>query len=76
MLLTQKEFALLLLLAQNERKTLSMDYLFKKVWKRQLNEDTIALRSQISNLKKKISAVTENILIESSCNEGYSLTIL
>jgi DNA-binding response OmpR family regulator len=73
--LTQKEFALLLLLAQNERKTLSMEYLFEKVWKRQPAGDTIALRSQISNLKKKISAVTENILIESSRNEGYFLTI-
>jgi DNA-binding response OmpR family regulator len=76
LLLTQKEFALLLLLAQNERKILSMEYLFEKVWKRQLGGDTIALRSQISNLKKKISAVTGNILIESLRSEGYFLTIL
>jgi DNA-binding response OmpR family regulator len=76
LLLTQKEFALLLLFAQNEKKILSMEYLFEKVWKRQLDGDTIALRSQISNLKKKIAAVTECILIESSRHEGYFLTIL
>jgi DNA-binding response OmpR family regulator len=31
--LTQKEFALLLVLAQNEGKFLSKEYLYEKVWK-------------------------------------------
>ena len=75
LLLTQKEFALLLLLAQNEKKTLSFDYLFEKVWGKSLNGDTSALRMQISNLKKKIAVVTENILIETSHGEGYCLTM-
>jgi DNA-binding response OmpR family regulator len=45
LLLTQKEFALLLLLSQNERKILFMEYLFEKVWMRQFDGDTNALRS-------------------------------
>ena len=76
LLLTQKEFALLLLLTQNEKKTLSVDYLFEKAWGQPLNGDTAALRIQISNLKKKITAATENILIETSHGEGYCLTTL
>ena len=76
LLLTQKEFALLLLLAQNEGKTVMAEYLFEKAWGHPLYGDTSALRMQISNLKKKITAATENILIETSHGEGYCLTIL
>ena len=76
LLLTQKEFALLLLLAQNEKKTLSFDYLFEKVWGQSMSGDTSALKIQISNLKKKIAAATENIIIESSRGEGYCLTMI
>ena len=76
LLLTQKEFALLLLLAQNEKKTLMSDNLFKKVWGRPLNGDTAALRLHISNLKKKIAAAAADILIETVRSEGYCLTLL
>ena len=76
LLLTQKEFALLLLLTQNQKKTLSADYLFEKAWGQPLNSDTSALRLQISNLKKKLFAVTEDIAIETARGEGYCLTIL
>jgi len=75
LLLTQKEFTLLLLLAQNERKTLMVEYLFEKAWRQPLNNDTSALRKQMSNLKRKISAATENIIIETSHGEGYLLTM-
>ena len=76
LLLTQKEFALLLLLAQNEKKILTADNLFQKVWGQPLNRDTAALRLQIFNLKKKISAATEDILIETTRGEGYCMTML
>ena len=76
LLLTQKEFALLLLLTQNEKKTLTFDYLFEKVWGQHLNGDTSALRLQMSNLKKKLSSVTDNVAIETTRGEGYCLTIL
>ena len=76
LLLTQKEFALLLLLTQNEKKTLPFEYLFEKIWGQPLNGDTSALRLQMSNLKKKLSAVTDDIVIETTRGEGYCLTIL
>lgn len=76
LLLTQKEFALLLLLAQNEKQKLSAEYLFEKVWRQTLLGDTSALKIQMSNLKKKLSAVTGDILIETSRGEGYYMTLL
>ena len=76
LLLTQKEFALLLILAQNEKKTLTFDYSFEKAWGQPLSGDTSALRLQMSNLKKKLSAVTENVVIETTRGEGYCLTTL
>ncbi|MCL1819606.1 MAG: response regulator transcription factor [Oscillospiraceae bacterium] len=76
LLLTQKEFSLLLMLTQNEKKTLAAEYLFEKVWGQPLNNDTSALRLQISNLKKKLFAVTEDITIETTRGEGYCLTML
>jgi len=76
LLLTQKEFALLLLLAQNERKTLSAEYLYEKVWGRPMNGNTSALRAHVSCLKKKISDLTDDVIIAFSRNEGYSMTIL
>lgn len=75
LLLTQKEFALLLLLAQNEKQTLSADHLFEKVWGQPPGGDSSALRIQMSNLKKKLSATTEDIIIETSRGEGYCLTM-
>lgn len=71
LLLTRKEFALLLLLARHEGKTLSAKCLFEKVWGQQLTQDTSALKVQMSNLKKKLSG--EDILIETSRGEGYGL---
>ena len=76
LLLTQKEFALLLLLAQNEKKILMSDHLYQKVWGQPLNGDTAALRLHISNLKKKITAAAAGILIETARGEGYCLTLL
>ena len=72
LLLSQKEFALLFLLAQNEGKILSPQYLFEKVWKQPLKEKAI-LKTHIYNLKKKISALAPGIIIETSRGEGYSL---
>jgi DNA-binding response OmpR family regulator len=52
-LLTQKEFALLLLFIQNEGKTMSAEYLYEKVWGQSLNNDTRAVKLQVSNLRTK-----------------------
>jgi DNA-binding response OmpR family regulator len=52
--LTQKEFALLLLFIQNEGKALSAEYLYEKVWGQSMNNDTRAVKLQVSNLRTKI----------------------
>ena len=74
MLLTQKEFALLLLLVQNKGSTLSADYLYGKAWGLPPKDDNSALKVQVSNLKKKLSAAG-NIIIETTRGEGYYLIL-
>jgi DNA-binding response OmpR family regulator len=54
-LLTQKEFALLLLFVQHEKQTMSAEYLYEKVWEQDMNKEARALQQQISNLRDKIS---------------------
>jgi DNA-binding response OmpR family regulator len=53
-LLTQKEFALLLLFAQHEEQTMSAEYLYEKVWGQDTNNDVRAVKYQVSNLREKI----------------------
>jgi DNA-binding response OmpR family regulator len=54
LLLSQKEFSLLLLFFQNEDKILSAEHIFEKVWKAPLGEDKNTLQALISTLRKKI----------------------
>ena len=72
LLLTQKEFALLYLLAQNEGKMLRAKYLYENVWKQPFEENS-AVKSHIFNLKKKLSAIESDFIIDSTWGEGYSL---
>jgi DNA-binding response OmpR family regulator len=75
LLLTPKEFSLLYLLAQNCGKTLSRALLSRSVWG---TEDDIgnALDKNISRLKKKLMTVTDKVIIDTSYNGGYSMTIV
>jgi DNA-binding response OmpR family regulator len=52
--LTPKEFALLLIFFQNEERTMSREYLYEKVWNRQMVGDSQAVRKTVSNLRNKI----------------------
>lgn len=54
MLLTQKEFSLLLLFAQNEGRTMSAEYIYEKVWGQNMMGDVRAVKFQVSNLRKKL----------------------
>ena len=54
LLLTQKEFAVLLLLAQNERKILSAEYIYEKVWGYSTLYDKNAIQMTISRLRGKM----------------------
>lgn len=74
MLLTPKQFALLLLLARNEGRTLSSEYLYETVWKMPHTADSNALWKQISQLKAKLSG-RDDIELSVYRGEGYCLEI-
>jgi DNA-binding response OmpR family regulator len=69
MLLTQKEFSLLLLFSQNEGRMLSTEYLYEKVWGKPMNEDANTVRFQISRLRKKL--IGSGYAIAAEYGEGY-----
>jgi DNA-binding response OmpR family regulator len=54
MLLSQKEFALLLLFIRNQGKSMASEEIYEKIWGQPMNNDTIAIRYQISKLRKKL----------------------
>lgn len=70
LLLTQKDFALLLLFTQNEDKVMSVEYLYEKVWKSPLNDNTFALKNAVSRLRKKLEGF--GYTISATRGEGYS----
>lgn len=73
LLLSPKEFALLLLLAQHQGETLSAQALYQAVWKAPMGEDAGALWRQISSLKKKLAAAEDQVWITAVRGEGYML---
>lgn len=70
LLLTQKEFALLLIFAQNEERFISSEYLYEKAWKQPMLANSQALKKTVFNLRKKIA--NSGWCIEWSRGEGYS----
>lgn len=71
LLLTQKDFALLLLFTQNENTVMSAEYLYAKVWKAPLSGDTQAVKSAVSRLRKKLTG--SEYTISSIRGKGYVL---
>jgi len=71
MLLTQKEFSLLLLFVQNDGRAMSADYLYEKVWRHPMNEDNRALKKHLSNLRKKLEEEDCGYQIIATRGEGY-----
>lgn len=69
LLLTQKEFALLLIFVQNPERFINGEYLYEKVWKQPLTKDTSALKSSIKRLRSKING--SGWQITWSRGEGY-----
>ncbi|MCL2078369.1 MAG: response regulator transcription factor [Oscillospiraceae bacterium] len=70
LLLTQKEFALLLMFVQNEGKTVSTEYLYEKVWGLQIIDDMGTVNTTISRLRKKIEPSGYYIFV--TRNKGYT----
>ncbi len=69
LLLTQKEFSLLLLLVRNEGRVMSAAYLLEKVWEQPMEENANAVRVMISRLRKKLAG--SGLSIEAERGEGY-----
>jgi DNA-binding response OmpR family regulator len=69
LLLTQKEFAVLLLFAQHEGRALSAEYLYEKAWGQSMEKDSQALRKTIYNLRRKIE--NSGWRIQWTRDEGY-----
>jgi len=69
LLLAQKEFAILLLLVQNEGAKMSADFIYESVWKQPLGDNINTLKMTISNLRKKIEA--SDYTINALYGEGY-----
>ncbi len=75
--LTGKEFALLLLLVQNEGKEISPHELYEKVWGVPSVEDIRTVRFHIKNLRRKIHAENaDDYDIVSVYGKGYLFTTL
>ena len=70
--LTTREFALLLLLVQNEGRLLATEHIYDKVWKQPLNEDKNAVQTIVSRLRKKIEP--SGYSIDTHRNKGYIFT--
>jgi len=68
-LLTQKEFALLLIFAQNEERYISAKYLYMKIWKAPIENNSSALKTAINRLRTKIK--DSGWCIVWSRGEGY-----
>lgn len=54
LLLTQKEFAVLLLMVKNQGKALLPEIIYKTVWKRPMGADDQAVKAVMSRLRKKL----------------------
>jgi len=75
--LTPKEFAVLLLLMQNENKEISCDQIYESVWGAKMNGDPQPIRLHISRLKKKLgeeNAADFNIFTE--YGRGYTFSAM
>ena len=69
MRLTQKEFGLLYTLACSEGQILSKEHLYETVWKLPVNDDARAVKTHISNIRKKLMGYGYDIFV--SRGEGY-----
>ena len=75
-LLTQKEFTVLLLLAQNAEYKVSQAELMREVWGAESEMEKRALWTLISRLRKKLHSEDPRLEISSLRGGGYLLELL
>ena len=75
--LTAKEFAILHLLVQNEGKELSYESIYETVWGAPMYGDLVALRKQVSRLKKKLDENNaRDFAIFNDHGKGYTFSMM
>lgn len=73
LLLTQKEFSLLLLLARNNGQAVSKEKLYQYVWGTTLSDDTTALYTAVSRASAKLRQENVPMNIVYTREKGYTL---
>ena len=71
LLLTQKEFSLLLLFVQHEAQVLEPEFLYERVWNAPMGDDKRTLQKHISALKKKLADANFEDAIHQVYGKGY-----
>lgn len=69
LMLSQKEFSLLLIFVQNEERFIGAEYLYEKVWKQAMTGNSNTLKTTINRLREKIKS--SDYRIAWSRGEGY-----
>ena len=73
MRLTQKEFAVLLLLTHHAEETVSKSDVLRQVWNEESDSNNQALWTLISRLRRKLNSETSRLEISSKRGDGYTL---
>lgn len=76
LLLTQKEFSVLLLLTRNAENTVSRQEVLREIWNFETEDGNNALWTLISRLRKKLEAAGARLEISSKRGDGYMLELL
>ncbi len=73
LLLTQKEFLILLTLLQNPHRVVDREALFSAVWGAAPGDDLSALHTTVSRLNKKLDGAKAPLRVAFQRGEGYAL---
>lgn len=76
MMLSAREFSVLLLLLKNEGKTLSAEEIYKGAWDQPMSGNASSLWKCISRLKNKLAACEGRVSLMNFRNKGYLLEVL
>lgn len=69
--LAPKEFAVLLLLVQNEGRAFAAEKLYQEVWKQPMLDDDHSIKNVIYRLRRKLAARNGDFTITMTRGEGY-----
>ncbi|MNL76447.1 Alkaline phosphatase synthesis transcriptional regulatory protein PhoP [compost metagenome] len=71
--LTQKEFQLLILFANNPGKIFPKNILMEKIWNTEKDSESKVVEATMNNLRRKLEATPANVQIKNIRNVGYWL---